>query len=592
MTRDQVEAKLLTAGGGGSESLLAFRWQQLNEQHRPLQEQRLYTDGLPRPLRTVERAAGCTEPEKEALKAFCRSFRLADGGRMLWLLFCLLPLGGSSSIIAHKARHNHDAAANVTGRPQIYYCRSPNMEDFTCWWHPLDNLTAGEEVTYVFTYSKDKEPKHECPDYKSAGPNSCHFDKRHTSIWMLYCMNVTAVTAQRNYSSQTLCLDVADIVEMEAPINLTFSLTDAGGDEVGHSALLSWTYPVPEDVLYGWITLVYELQYRRINEADNWKVKHPLHERHVELLGLRAGDYMVRVRCRSHNYGLWSKWSSTLLMSIPNSPPTGKVLVLVLVLMVGVSVVALLVIAFGVIPQSRRIKDYFLPHIPKPRIIGIDPLLLKKGNFEEINRHFSNFHGYRPPSYSVEVWDQVSADGIYLSTPKDCSILANVLDRHKGTPITIQNQFPIQNPSSYVRSVPSYCTSPPEAFSSLQDTPTPWQRPEMVSVSETDYSMMEHPGLPNTTVSAPNPANQQVQDFYTCVQLMRDSGEVHLVPCLPSAYFQEFFQGVDAAKKEEEEEKKRRRLTEYQARKTMMKDENERSEAADPLLPIGAQDTS
>ncbi|MEQ2190360.1 hypothetical protein XENOCAPTIV_030951, partial [Xenoophorus captivus] len=141
-------------------------------------------------------------------------YRLADGGRMLWLLFCLLPLGGSSSIaqeVAHKARHNRDAAANVTGRPQIYYCRSPNMEDFTCWWHPLDNLTAGEEVTYVFTYSKDKGPKHECPDYKSAGPNSCHFDKRHTSIWTLYCMNVTAVTAQRNYSSQKLCLDVADI---------------------------------------------------------------------------------------------------------------------------------------------------------------------------------------------------------------------------------------------------------------------------------------------------------------------------------------------------------------------------------------------
>ncbi|MED6270908.1 hypothetical protein CHARACLAT_014936 [Characodon lateralis] len=78
MTRDQVEAKLFTAGGtgGGSESLLSFRWQQLNEQHRTLQEQRLYTDGLPRPLRTVERAAGCTEPEKEALKAFCKSFRV------------------------------------------------------------------------------------------------------------------------------------------------------------------------------------------------------------------------------------------------------------------------------------------------------------------------------------------------------------------------------------------------------------------------------------------------------------------------------------------------------------------------------------
>lgn len=51
-----------------------------------------------------------------------------------------------------------EAAADVTKRPQIYYCRSPNMEDFTCWWHPLDNLTAGEEVAYVLTYSKEYVP--------------------------------------------------------------------------------------------------------------------------------------------------------------------------------------------------------------------------------------------------------------------------------------------------------------------------------------------------------------------------------------------------------------------------------------------------
>ncbi|KAK5620071.1 hypothetical protein CRENBAI_002358 [Crenichthys baileyi] len=55
-----------------------------------------------------------------------------------------------------------DAAANVTGRPQIYYCRSPNMEDFTCWWLPMDNLTAGEEVTYVFTYSIECVPNFCC----------------------------------------------------------------------------------------------------------------------------------------------------------------------------------------------------------------------------------------------------------------------------------------------------------------------------------------------------------------------------------------------------------------------------------------------
>uniref|UniRef100_A0A8C2XP80 Fibronectin type-III domain-containing protein n=1 Tax=Cyclopterus lumpus TaxID=8103 RepID=A0A8C2XP80_CYCLU len=311
--------------------------------------------------------------------------------------FLLLTDGDQCS----SASLNHQEGA-VTTRPHIHYCRSPNMEDFSCWWLPLDNLTDGEQVTYALSYSKEY-----CPDYGTAGPFSCHFDSSHTSIWKIYCLNVTAVTASGNYTSQEHCLDVAEIVQTEAPVNLTYELTDAGGDEMGHSALLSWTYPVPSDLQYGWITLVYELQYRRATEADEWKVKHPLRESRVELLGLPVGDYVVRVRCRSHNYGLWSNWSAALLMSLPTGPPKGKVLVPIVV--TGVAVVALLVILFGVMPQGRRIKDYFLPPIPNPRIIGIDPLLLKKGNLAEINHHFSNFHSFSPPSYSEEVWDQVSA---------------------------------------------------------------------------------------------------------------------------------------------------------------------------------------
>ncbi|XP_054480148.1 growth hormone receptor-like [Anoplopoma fimbria] len=333
---------------------------------------------------------------------------MSTGGcRMLWLLLCLLPPLDGSRIVAqdvtYQERHSHEEVAVAT-RPHIYHCRSPNMEDFSCWWHPLDNLTEGERVSYVLSYSIE----HECPDYVSAGPFSCHFDSSHTSIWKIYCLNATAVTAHGNYTSQEHCLDVAEIVQTEAPVNLTYELMDAGGDEMGHSAVLTWTYPVPSDLQYGWITLVYELQYRRVTEPDNWKVKHPLREPRVELLGLPVGDYVVRVRCRSHNYGLWSEWSAPLPMSLPARPPAGKVVVLVLV--TAVAVVTLLVILFGVIPQGKRIKDYFLPPIPKPRIIGIDPLLLKKGNLEEINRHFSDFHSYSPPSYSEEVWEPVAVD--------------------------------------------------------------------------------------------------------------------------------------------------------------------------------------
>ncbi|XP_076579460.1 prolactin receptor isoform X1 [Chaetodon auriga] len=515
------------------------------------------------------------------------------------LLLCWLPQTGCSRVVAqdvvYKERHSHEEVA-VTMRPHIYRCRSPNMEEFTCWWHPLDNLTDGEQVTYVLSYTKDKGPKHECPDYVSAGANSCHFDSSHTSIWKIYCMNVSAVTARRNYTSQEHCLDVAEIVQTEAPVNLTHVLTDAGGDETGHSVLLSWTYPVPSDLQYGWITLVYELQYRRVTEPDNWKVKHPLREPHLELLGLPVGDYVVRVRCRSHNYGLWSKWSSSMLMSVPARPPAGKLLVRILVS--GVAVVAVLIIAFGVIPQSKRIKDYFLPPIPKPRIIGIDPLLLRGGNLDEINRHFSNFHSYSPPRYSEEVWDQVNADDVYLTTPKDRGYPANPMDREKDALIApcdptlaaAHRRFAAQNPMSYVQSLSPYCSSPPEAFAPPPDVPSPWPRPEIVSLPGTEYSMMGHPGLPSA-VPALDATSRSPQDFYTCVQLMNESGEVHLVPCLPPAYCREFppppRSDLDTGEKEE-----KKKPADYQARTNAVNQPKDGGEAADLLLPVAVDNQS
>uniref|UniRef100_A0A3Q2XMM1 Fibronectin type-III domain-containing protein n=1 Tax=Hippocampus comes TaxID=109280 RepID=A0A3Q2XMM1_HIPCM len=239
-------------------------------------------------------------------------------------------------------------------RPHIYKCRSPNMEVFTCWWHPLSNLTEGEEVNYVLTYSKDKGPKRECPDYTSAGANSCHFDSSHTFIWNIYCMNVTAVMARQNVTSPQHCLDVADIVETEAPVNLTYQLMDPGGDEIGHDVLLSWTYPRPSDLKYGWITLVYELQYRQVSEPDKWKVKQSLREPEVKLLGLPINDYVLRVRCRSQNYGLWSKWSQPLLMNIPSRAQAGTDTLIMVILVTTISMMAILAFSVCVIPQCVR----------------------------------------------------------------------------------------------------------------------------------------------------------------------------------------------------------------------------------------------
>lgn len=89
---------------------------------------------------------------------------------------------------------------------------------------------------------------------------------------------------------------------------------------------------------------------------------------------------------------------------------------------------------------------------------------------------------------------------------------------------------------------------------------------------------------------APTPdisSSRSPQDFYTCVQLMDESGEVHLVPCLPAAYCGDFPPFPRCSPDEKERKKK---LTDYQTLKNVMNDrgEAERSEAAAPLLPVAA----
>ncbi|XP_077434786.1 prolactin receptor isoform X2 [Vanacampus margaritifer] len=512
---------------------------------------------------TGGRSRCCWPSSVSAVGVVCVA-RLCDGGGMLRLLLCLLLASVGCGTIRQLGGQSGDKPAAgevaVTTRPHIYNCRSPNMEVFTCWWHPLTNLSEGEDVTYVLTYSIDNGPKRECPDYGSAGANSCHFDSSHTLIWNIYCMNVTAVTARQNFTSPQHCLDVADVVQTDAPVNLTYQLMDAGGDEVGHDVLLTWAYPRPSDLKYGWITLVYELQYRQVSQPEKWKVKQSLREPYVKLLGLPINDYVLRVRCRSQNYGLWSNWSQPALMSIPTQAPADKLLVLILV--TSISTVALLVITVRLIPQRGRVKHFFWPPIPKPRIIGIDPLLLKKGNLDEINRQLTNFHSYLPPSFmATEVWEQVRPDNIYLATIKDCAIPTEspgqAVDALTAPPdptaTETHQQVVSQPPTTFTPS--SYCTSPPQVFSS-----SPW--PEIVSVPESSYSTMGQ-----TSVLAPAlPATCPSQDLYSCVQIMNNSDGLQLVPCPPLAYC-EFppvaNSNLHAGVKNEDEEK----VAEYQAKK-------------------------
>ncbi|XP_043094406.1 growth hormone receptor-like isoform X2 [Puntigrus tetrazona] len=410
-------------------------------------------------------------------------------------------------------------------RPYIHHCRSPNMEIFTCWWHPITNQ---DNVTYTLLYTRGDRAPRECPDYVSGGINSCFFDVKHTQVWEMYCMNVTAHTRTGPITSQKHCLDVVDIVETDPPSNLTYIMLNESIGEAGHSILVSWLHPIEPLGHEGSIMLVYELRYRNLAQTDNWRVMERLREPHVEFLNLPVGSYEFSVRCRSTSNKHWSAWSETITVIISGSALSDRTLALILV--TSIAIMVLLIISLGNIPQGKRIKSFFLPVIPKPRIPGLEPALLKKGKMDEINQHFSSFHGYKSPQHCTETWYQVSVDtspAVTLSIVPSDDIQGDV----PTAPITPY----ITTPDGH-QSVQTSCTPVPYSHGpapcSEEDTPTPHPgpaAPELRSVLGMDYSMIVNP----VPVVPPS------QDCYTCVKGMTPGGALHLVPYL------QFREGAD-----------------------------------------------
>nr|XP_015219512.1 PREDICTED: growth hormone receptor-like [Lepisosteus oculatus] len=318
-------------------------------------------------------------------------------------------------------------------------------------------------------------------------------------------------------------------VEPDPPVNLTCRFANSSEEGAGRTVVVAWRHPNTADVEVGWLTLVYELQFRRESEPRSWKARGLLREPRLELLDLPAGSYAVRVRCKSRNSALWSKWSRLLTFTVPPRQSLDKMLALILV--TGVGVMAFLIIGFGIVPQSKRIKAFLLPPIPKPRIRGIDPMLLKKGKIDEINRLFSSFHGYSPPQYKEDAWFEVSTDeGLCLRDPP---LAQTGEEGFRGKP-------GVQPPGSCDREVgepreeqqPAVIHAEESKRSSgeqeLREKPT-WG-PQTPMDVEKSFEAITHPTAGYSVLISPA---RGPLDFYTCVNGVSTDGTVHLVPHLP-----------------------------------------------------------
>ncbi|XP_045643187.1 prolactin receptor isoform X1 [Ursus americanus] len=264
------------------------------------------------------------------------------------------------------------------GKPEIFKCRSPEKETFTCWWKPGED--GGLPTNYTLTYRKEGETTtHECPDYISSGPNSCYFNKKHTSIWTMYIITINATNQMGSSSSDPRYVDVTYIVEPDPPVNLTLELKQP--EDKKPYLWMKWYPPTLVDVRSGWLTLQYEIRLKP-EKATEWETHFAGQQTQFKILSLYPGQkYLVQVRCKP-DHGFWSEWSPESSIQIPNDVTMKDTIVWIFVAVLS-AVICLIMVA-AVALKGHSMVTCILPPVPGPKIKGFDTHLLEKGKSEEL----------------------------------------------------------------------------------------------------------------------------------------------------------------------------------------------------------------
>ncbi|KAL4617337.1 prolactin receptor [Arapaima gigas] len=275
------------------------------------------------------------------------------------------------------------------GKPRLTSCRSPEKETFTCWWEPGSD--GGLPTNFSLFYRKENsDTVFECPDYHTAGKNSCFFSKNDTSIWVNYNITVVATNALGSNFSDPVDVDVVYIVQPHTPENLTVVLE---GEE-NPFLVVRWEPPRMADTRSGWITLIYQLRVK-LEEEEEWEEHFAGQQKQFNIFSLHSGEvYMVQVRCKP-DHGFWSEWSTTAYVKVPDYISKDRSIWILITVFSGFF---FLVFIWTMHINRNSVKHFLLPPVPGPKIKGFDTQLLKSGKSEEI---FSALviQGFPPPSY-------------------------------------------------------------------------------------------------------------------------------------------------------------------------------------------------
>uniref|UniRef100_A0A8B9Z132 Growth hormone receptor n=1 Tax=Buteo japonicus TaxID=224669 RepID=A0A8B9Z132_9AVES len=298
------------------------------------------------------------------------------------------------------------ASDDILRWPQISKCRSPELETFSCYWTDGNfyNLTAPGTIQLLYMKRNDEDWK-ECPDYITAGENSCYFNTSYTSIWIPYCVKL----ANKDEVFDEKCFSVDEIVLPDPPVHLNWTLLNTSQTGIHGDIQVRWDPPPTADVQKGWITLEYELQYKEVNETK-WKELEPRLSTMVPLYSLKMGrDYEIRVRSRQRTSEKFGEFSEIVYVTFSQ---TGVEFFhcaeeiefpWVSVVIFGACGLAVTVILI-LLSKQPRLKMLIFPPVPVPKIKGIDPDLLKKRKLDEVNSILASHDSYKTHLYNDDLW--------------------------------------------------------------------------------------------------------------------------------------------------------------------------------------------
>ncbi|XP_021462199.2 growth hormone receptor a [Oncorhynchus mykiss] len=293
--------------------------------------------------------------------------------------------------------------------PHFTGCKSRELVTFSCWWSAgsFQNLTEPGALQ-MFYWKKNDLTKEwrECPDYSSSVKNECFFNKNNTVIWTTYCVRLSSKS--QNITYDELCFELQDIVHPDPPVALNWTLLNVSRSGLNYDIMASWEPPPSADVSVGWLTLVYELQFRRRN-SSHWKVLEHEFGTQKSIYGLSTGEeYEVRVHCSMRAFNNFGEFSDAIFVHVSEIPSKESTFTVTLVLIFGAVGVAIFLMLI-IFSQQQRLMVILLPPVPAPKIKGIDTELLKKRKLNELNFLLSvggmgGLHPYPPDLYQDEPW--------------------------------------------------------------------------------------------------------------------------------------------------------------------------------------------